>query len=123
MKSSEEKQVRRPKPRGHQLNNMTNQRSEQRKQRVRSKIRRLSSRPRLSVFRSNKLIYAQIIDDTNGVTLAAAKGKDSGQVGEEIAKKSLAKKIKEVVFDKGEYKYHGRVKALAEAARKTGLNF
>jgi large subunit ribosomal protein L18 len=102
---------------------MTNQKSEQRKLRVRSKIKRLSSRPRLSVFRSNKLIYAQIIDDTKGVTVAAAKGNDSTKVGEEIAKKSLAKKVKDVVFDKGEYRYHGRVKALADAARKGGLNF
>lgn len=102
---------------------MTNDRSIQRKLRVRSKIRRLSSRPRLSVFRSNKLIYAQIIDDTKGITLAAAKGSDSAKVGEEIAKKSLVKKVKDVVFDKGEYKYHGRIKNLAESARKAGLNF
>lgn len=102
---------------------MTNQKSEQRKLRVRSKIRKLSHRPRLSVFRSNKLIYAQIIDDIKGVTLAAAKGNDSNKVGEEIAKESLTKKVKDVVFDKGEYRYHGRVKNLAEAARKGGLNF
>jgi len=102
---------------------MTNKKSEQRKLRVRSKIRRLSIRPRLSVFRSNKAIYAQIIDDVKGVTLAQAKGKNSGLVGEEVAKKALSKKIKDVVFDKGEYRYHGRVKALAEGARKEGLNF
>jgi len=102
---------------------MTSQKSEQRKLRVRSKIKRLSNRPRLSVFRSNKLIYAQIIDDTKGVTLAAAYGGDSNKVGEEVAKKSLSKKVKDVVFDKGEYRYHGRVKALADAARKGGLNF
>lgn len=102
---------------------MINKKSEQRKLRVRSKIKRLGSRPRLSVFRSNKLIYAQIIDDTKGVTLAAAKGKDPNSVGEEVAKKALSKKIKDVVFDKGEYRYHGRVKALAEGARKGGLNF
>lgn len=102
---------------------MINKKSEQRKLRVRSKIKRLGSRPRLSVFRSNKLIYAQIIDDARGVTLAAAKGKDSNLVGGEVAKKSLAKKVKDVIFDKGEYKYHGRVKTLADAARKGGLNF
>ncbi len=102
---------------------MTNIKSEQRKLRVRSKIRRLSNRPRLSVFRSNKFIYAQIIDDEKGITLAAAKGNDPVKVGEEIAKRSLIKKIKEVVFDKGEYRYHGRIKNLAEAARKAGLNF
>ncbi len=102
---------------------MTNKKSEQRKLRVRSKIKKLSSRPRLSVFRSNKFIYAQVIDDAKGVTLAQAKGKDSNLVGEEVAKEALSKKIKDVVFDKGEYKYHGRVKTLAEAARKRGLNF
>ena len=102
---------------------MINKKSEQRKLRVRSKIKRLGSRPRLSVFRSNKLIYAQIIDDTKGVTLAAACGKDSNSVGEEVAKKALSKKIKDIVFDKGGYRYHGRVKALADGARKGGLNF
>lgn len=95
----------------------------QRSRRVRSKIARVSVRPRLSVFRSNKFIYAQVIDDTKGVTLAAAKGNDPSLVGEEIAKKLVAKKVKKVVFDKGSYKYHGGIKALADGARKGGLNF
>jgi len=81
------------------------------------------TRARLSVFRSNRYIYAQVIDDKKAVTLTAARGKSPLKVGEEIAKKALAKKVKDVVFDRGRYRYHGRVKALAEAARKGGLNF
>jgi large subunit ribosomal protein L18 len=78
---------------------------------------------RLSVYKSNKYIYAQVIDDDKGVTLAASHGKDAVKVGEDIAKKSIAKKVKEVVFDRGNFKYHGNVKALAEAARGGGLKF
>lgn len=98
------------------------------------------SRPRLSVFRSNKGIYAQIIDDEAGETLVATNDKDLKEnrkkekksqkkteiarfVGEQLAKKALKKKIKKVVFDRGGYKYHGRVRALAEGARKGGLEF
>lgn len=81
------------------------------------------TRCRLSIFRSNKYLYAQVIDDKKAVTLAASQGKSPLKVGEEIAKKALAKKVKDVVFDRGCYRYHGRVKALAEAARKGGLNF
>lgn len=102
---------------------MINKQSEQKKLRVRAKIRRLGNRPRLSVFRSNKYIYAQIIDDAKSITLVAAKGDAADQVGSDLAKKAVTKKIKDVVFDRGSYKYHGRVKALAEAARKGGLNF
>lgn len=102
---------------------MINKKSEQKKDRVRAKIRKLGDRPRLSVFRSNKFIYAQIIDDDKSVTLVAAKGEKASLVGEDLAKKAVAKKIKDVVFDRGSYKYHGRVKILAEAARKGGLNF
>lgn len=91
--------------------------------RVRSKIRRLGTRPRLSVFRSNKVVYAQIINDDKGVTLVEAHGQTAGLVGEALAKKALVKKVKEVVFDRGPYRYHGRVKALAEGARKGGLKF
>lgn len=80
-------------------------------------------RKRLSVFRSNKFIYAQVIDDEKAETLGAAKGTDPTKVGEEIAAKAAKKKIKEVTFDKGRFKYHGKVKALAEAARKGGLKF
>jgi large subunit ribosomal protein L18 len=110
-----------------------------RKQRVRTSLRRnASDRVRLSVFRSGKHIYAQLIDDVKGVTLAAAstldkdvKGKvksTSGleaakTVGELIAKKAKEAKVKEVVFDRGGYLFHGRVKALADAAREHGLAF
>lgn len=104
---------------------------EQRKRRVRAGIVSLD-RPRLSVFRSNRAIYAQIIDDTKGATLAFASSKGvkakgklevAMAVGETLAQKALKAKVKKVVFDKGGYKYHGRVKALAEGARKGGLVF
>jgi len=99
------------------------------------KVRGSAARPRLSVFRSNKNIYAQIIDDTAGKTLVSARNSDkeiakikskmdaAAAVGEAIAAKALKAKIKKVVFDKGGFKYHGRVKALAEGARKGGLEF
>ncbi len=107
---------------------------DRRKFRTRNKIRRTSKgKPRLSVFRSLRHIYAQIIDDEQGVTLAASsslalklQGKKSEvarEVGRDIAQKALKKGIEEVVFDRGPYKYHGRVKALAEGAREGGLKF
>ncbi|MFC0282047.1 50S ribosomal protein L18 [Camelimonas abortus] len=112
---------------------------ERRKARVRRSIRAAANgRPRLSVFRSSKQIYAQIIDDTKGVTLAAAStlekdvratlrtGADveaAKVVGRLVAERGLAAGVKDVVFDRGSYIYHGRVKALAEAAREGGLNF
>lgn len=104
--------------------------------RVRSKITGTAERPRLNVFRSNKYIYAQLIDDMNGVTLASASSMDkdfssdvtgnveaAAKVGEAIAKKATEKGLKSVVFDRGGYLYHGRVKALADAARENGLQF
>jgi len=103
--------------------------------RVRSKISGTAACPRLNVFRSAKHIYAQIIDDAAGVTLAAASSMDKGfegnggnkegafKVGEMIAEKALAKGIKDVVFDRAGFLYHGRVAELAEGARKGGLNF
>jgi large subunit ribosomal protein L18 len=109
-----------------------------RKIRVRKKIKGTSERPRLNVFRSAKHIYAQLIDDTNGATLAAASTlieevstglKYTGnidaarKVGAEIAKRALAKDITKVVFDRNGFLYHGRVKAVAEAARENGLSF
>jgi large subunit ribosomal protein L18 len=110
-----------------------------RQQRVRTGLRKHSGgRPRLSVFRSGLHIYAQIIDDAAGNTLAAAstieKGLKGGlkttanieaakAVGKLIAERAVAKGIKEVAFDRGGYKYHGRVKALADAAREGGLSF
>ncbi len=109
-----------------------------RKVRVRKKIAGTADRPRLNVFRSSSHIYAQLIDDTTGVTLAAAStlqeevrdglkhcgnAEAAKKVGAAIAKKALAKKITAVVFDRSGFLYHGRVKALAEAARENGLSF
>ena len=102
--------------------------------RVRQKVSGTSEKPRLCVFRSNKHVSAQVIDDAKGVTLVSSssvvlKLNDGGnvegakKVGEDIAKKCLAKKIDTVVFDRAGYIYHGRVKALAEAARSAGLKF
>lgn len=103
--------------------------------RIRKKIAGTAERPRLAVFRSANHIYAQVIDDENGTTLAAAASteKDLGlksggnieaasKVGEAIAERATSKGIEQVVFDRGGYLYHGRVKALIEASRKGGLN-
>lgn len=94
---------------------------ERRQKAVRAKIRKNSTLPRLSVHRSLKFIYAQVIDDKSGSTLAFAKGKDPVEVGQKIAKLSMDAKIKQVVFDRGPYKYHGRIKKLADSAREAGL--
>lgn len=105
-----------------------------RHKRVRTKVSGTASVPRLNVFRSNAQIFAQIIDDVNGVTLASSsslelKLKNGGNtegatlVGKDIAEKALKAGIKNVVFDRGGYQYHGRVQALAEAAREAGLEF
>lgn len=101
--------------------------------RIRSKINGTPEVPRLNVYRSNKAIYVQIIDDVNQKTLVSASSKElnlSGnnievatKVGELIGKKAKDNKITEVVFDRGGYVYHGKVKALAEAAREAGLKF
>ena len=112
---------------------------ERRRRRTRTRIRRLAKdRPRLSVFRSSKHIYAQVIDDSRGVTLASASslekalkaqlktGADreaAAAVGRLVAERAKAAGLSEVVFDRGGYIYHGRVKALAEAARECGLSF
>ncbi len=100
-------------------------RYQQRKRRVKAKIFGTKARPRLSVFRSNKYLYSQVIDDEAQMTLAAAKGPKNagGKVGEELAKKALGKKIKKVTFDRNGFIYHGKVKALADGARKGGLEF
>ena len=110
----------------------------QRHKRVRRKITGTTQRPRLCVFRSSNNIYAQIIDDTNRVTLVAASSLDEAVkgavnhtgnkeaaklVGQLVAKKAVEKGITEVVFDRGGYLYHGRIKELAEAAREAGLKF
>ncbi len=102
-----------------------------RKQRVRSKISGTAQRPRLSIFRSSSSIYAQLIDDESGKTLAASSDlKEKGtktdtakKVWEDIAKKAKDLKVKTVVFDRGGFSYHGRVKALADSAREAGLEF
>jgi len=90
---------------------------------IRAKISGTALRPRLCVFKSNTAIYAQLIDDDRATTLASAKGRDALEVGAEIAKKAYAKKIKKVVFDRGGYIYTGKIRALAESARKAGLKF
>jgi large subunit ribosomal protein L18 len=113
----------------------------QRKARVRSRVYGTSERPRLSVFKSLGHIYGQLIDDNAQKTLVSAsdliskkktegtkqsptkKVESAGKVGEELAKKAVAKKIKKVVFDRNGYRFHGRVKELAEGARKGGLEF
>lgn len=94
-----------------------------RKRRVRAKVWGTALKPRLSVYRSNVYIYAQVIDDDKAHTLAAAKGTDSVKVGEEIAKKAKEAKVTTVVFDRNGFLYHGRIKSLADAARSGGLKF
>src|SRR3974390_1202485 len=106
--------------------------------RVRNRVKRDAVRPRLTVFRSHQNIYAQIIDDAAGKTLAAASSRDQAlredvryggkkknpaAVGKAIAQRAIEAGVKEVVFDRRDYKYHGRVAALAEAAREAGLKF
>ena len=110
----------------------------QRHKRVRMKVKGIISRPRLCVYRSLNHIYAQVIDDTQGHTLVSAstldpelrsetagkaKSSQGELVGTMIAKRALSKGINQIAFDRGGYKYHGRVKALAEAARQGGLKF
>lgn len=94
-----------------------------RQNRIRAKVKGTAARPRLSAYRSNKFIYAQLINDQKGNTLSASKGSDPAKVGEDIAKKAAKAKIKEVVFDRGGFQYHGKIEKLAEAARKGGLIF
>ena len=106
-----------------------------RKSRIRSKLKKVNSdKPRLTVFRSLKNIYAQIIDDNKHITIVSASSKEknfdkmskskiSAVVGKLIAERSVKKGVKEAFFDRGNYKYHGRIKLLAETARKEGLKF
>ena len=110
----------------------------ERRQRIQYRIRKIvsgtASQPRLSVFRSNKEIYAQVIDDVQGITLAAASSRENGvakgtntetaaAVGKLIAERALAAGVTTISFDRGGYLYHGRVKSLAEGAREAGLKF
>ncbi|MGC6511260.1 MAG: 50S ribosomal protein L18 [Parvibaculales bacterium] len=111
--------------------------NERRKQRVRARLRKVANgRPRLSVFRSSKHIYAQVIDDERGLTLVSASSKEKGFSGEKgcnkdaanlvgklVAERAIKAGVEDVVFDRGGYLYHGRVQALAEAAREAGLKF
>ena len=110
--------------------------TDKRTQRIRTKLKKVSSRNRLSVFRSNNHIYAQAIDDSKGITIASAstlekelvkdqkeRKKLAATIGKEIAKRLIEKGIKDVAFDKGGYKYHGLIKILADSAREEGLNF
>lgn len=110
----------------------SNESRQKRHRRIRKTISGTALRPRLNVFRSNTAIYVQIIDDEKQTTLVAARSQELGlkvnmeaaaAVGKKIAEKALALGIKNVVFDRGGYLYHGRVKALAEAARAAGLEF
>ncbi len=117
---------------------LKNKRNWRRKMRVRNKVSGTSERPRLSVFRSHKHIYAQLIDDLAGKTICCASSvnkeiseqikhggdiKAAELVGTLLAQRAVMKGVKKVVFDRGPYKYHGRVKALADSARKAGLEF
>lgn len=100
---------------------------QRRKIRIRSKIKGTKDRPRLSVFRSNRHVYAQLINDDKGITIMGIsenkKADRARKLGKALAEKALSKKIKKAVFDKGKYKYHGIVKEVAEGARERGLIF
>ena len=109
---------------------------DKRKKRIRYKLKKVTSRKRLTVFRSNKHLYAQVIDDSVGKTLASASSKEKGidtnikdrksmaeVIGKNIAQRSIENGVKEVAFDKGKYKYHGLIKILADSARNQGLIF
>jgi large subunit ribosomal protein L18 len=116
---------------------MANAKTERRKRlkmSVRKRVKGTTERPRLSVFRSNKVIYAQVIDDIKGVTLAASSSVEldkkggvnvaiSKNVGKKVAEKAVASGINTIVFDRNGYLYHGNIKALAEGAREGGLKF
>jgi len=115
---------------------MTTKLFQRRRSRTRYKISRTADRPRLSVFRSGKHIYVQVIDDLKGVTVASASTNEKGEkaaksytteaaatVGKKIAERASKAGVKQVVFDRGGYIYHGRIKALADAAREGGLEF
>lgn len=106
----------------------------QRKKRIRAKVQGTTERPRMSVFRSNRGLYVQIIDDSKGATLLSATSYEKGKkatnniaaatkLGEALAKAAVAKNISAIVFDRGGYLYHGKIKALADGARSGGLKF
>ena len=117
------------------MSNLKSNRRLRIKRRIRKNISGTSARPRLSVFRSNKQIYAQLIDDINGVTLASASSYEKNaatkvnkidqakSIGKKIAENATKAGIKDIVFDRNGYLYHGRIKALADSARENGLKF
>ena len=107
---------------------------EKKKLKIRKRVTGSAERPRLTIFRSSKHVYAQVIDDATGTTIVSASTLDTdgvtgankdacAAIGKEVAKRAVAKNIKQVVFDRNGYLYHGRVKSLAEAAREGGLEF
>lgn len=96
---------------------------DRKRKKIRAKISGTALRPRLSVFKSNTAIYAQLINDDLGVTITASSGHDASKVGGELAKQASALGVKAVVFDRGGYLYAGKVKLLADAARAGGLEF
>lgn len=113
------------------MKNYNQAKRERRHKRIRARVSGTAERPRLAVFKSNKFIYAQLIDDAAATTILAAndmatkgtKVEGATAVGKEIAKLAAAKKITSIVFDRGGFRFTGRVKALADAAREGGLNF
>lgn len=96
-------------------------RIERKVKRVRAKLKGTAERPRISVFRSNKFMYGQAIDDIKRVTIAAAKGTDPKAIGVELAAKLIKSKVENALFDRGRYLYHGRVKIFAESLRENGI--
>lgn len=108
-------------------NNIKKQKRIRRHVKIRTRVSGTASTPRLAVFRSNKFMYVQLINDEKAVTMASAKGaksvKSAGAIGKSIAEKALALKVKSVVFDRGGFGFKGRVKALADGAREAGLKF
>ena len=124
------------KGRRNSWNNKKNMKKNTRQNKTRFKLKKVSNRNRLSVFKSNNHVYAQIISDQKGITIASASSLEKNlitekltrkelaeRVGKEIAKRSIEKGVKNVAFDKGKYKYHGLIKIIADAARSEGLNF
>ena len=124
------------KGRRNSWNNKKNMKKNSRQNKTRFKLKKVTNRNRLSVFKSNNHVYAQIISDQKGITIASASSLEKNlitekltrkelaeRVGKEIAKRSIEKGVKNVAFDKGKYKYHGIIKIIADAARSEGLNF
>ncbi|HRH25508.1 MAG TPA: 50S ribosomal protein L18 [Parcubacteria group bacterium] len=105
------------------MNTQKSQKRIRNHKKIRTQVAGTSERPRLAIFKSNTAIYAQVINDDAGVTLASAKGTDAKKVGAEVAKAAQGKKIESVVFDRGGYIYTGKVKDLADSAREAGLKF